>query len=275
MTSPLFASHNTFKIGKHTLHSRLFLGTGKYPSLEIMRDALEASGCQVVTVAVRRVEMGQKNAEHILNYIDPKRYIILPNTAGCFSAEDAIRSARLAREGLGVDWVKLEVLADKKTLLPDPLGTLEATRVLVKEGFKVFCYTNDDPVMARRLEEAGVTSVMPAGSPIGSGQGILNPNNIRIILETVKCPVIVDAGVGTASDVCLAMELGADGVLLNTGVALAKDPVAMAKAMGNACEAGYLAARAGRIQKKLYATASSPWEGVIEPVKRPEGIPGE
>lgn len=275
MTSPLFASHNTFNIGKHTLRSRLLLGTGKYPSLEIMRDALEASGCQVVTVAVRRVEMGQKNAERILDYIDPKRYIILPNTAGCFSAEDAIRSARLAREGLGVDWVKLEVLADKKTLLPDPLGTLEATRVLVKEGFKVFCYTNDDPVMARRLEEAGVTSVMPAGSPIGSGQGILNPNNIRIILETVKCPVIVDAGVGTASDVCLAMELGADGVLLNTGVALAKDPVAMAKAMGNACEAGYLAARAGRIQKKLYATASSPWEGVIEPVKRPEEIPGE
>jgi thiazole synthase len=275
MTSPLFASHNTFKLGKHTLRSRLLLGTGKYPSLDIMRDALEASGCQVVTVAVRRVEMGQKNAEHILNYIDPKRYIILPNTAGCFSAEDAIRSARLAREGLGVDWVKLEVLADKKTLLPDPLGTLEATRVLVKEGFKVFCYTNDDPVMARRLEEAGVTSVMPAGSPIGSGQGILNPNNIRIILETVKCPVIVDAGVGTASDVCLAMELGADGVLLNTGVALAKDPVAMAKAMGNACEAGYLAARAGRIHKKLYATASSPWEGVIEPVKRPAEIPGE
>jgi thiazole synthase len=240
-----------------------------------MRQALEVSGCQVVTVAVRRVEMGQKDAAGILEYIDPKKYIILPNTAGCFSAQDAIRSARLAREGLGVDWVKLEVLADKKTLLPDPLGTLEATQTLVKEGFRVLCYTSDDPIMARRLEDAGATSVMPAGSPIGSGQGVLNPNNIRIILETLKCPVIVDAGVGTASDVCQAMELGADGVLLNTGIAHAKDPVAMARAMGQACEAGFLAARSGRIQKKLYATASSPWEGIIEPVKRPESIPGE
>jgi thiazole synthase len=274
MTNPL-STLNSFKIGSYTLRSRLLVGTGKYPSLEIMRDALEASGCQVVTVAVRRVEMGQKNAEGILDYIDPKKYIILPNTAGCFTAADAIRSARLAREGLGVDWVKLEVLADKKTLLPDPLGTLEATQVLVKDGFKVLCYTNDDPVMARRLEDAGVTSVMPAGSPIGSGQGILNPNNIRIILETIKVPVIVDAGVGTASDVCLAMELGAEGVLLNTGIAHAKDPVAMARAMGQACEAGYLAARSGRIPKKLYATASSPWEGLIESVKRPETIPGE
>jgi thiazole synthase len=274
MTNPL-STLNSFKIGSYTLRSRLLVGTGKYPSLEIMRGALEASGCQVVTVAVRRVEMGQKNAEGILDYIDPKKYIILPNTAGCFTAADAIRSARLAREGLGVDWVKLEVLADKKTLLPDPLGTLEATQVLVKDGFKVLCYTNDDPVMARRLEDAGVTSVMPAGSPIGSGQGILNPNNIRIILETIKVPVIVDAGVGTASDVCLAMELGAEGVLLNTGIAHAKDPVAMARAMGLACEAGYLAARSGRIPKKLYATASSPWEGLIESVKRPETIPGE
>jgi len=272
MSSPLFESYSHFKLGKHTLRSRLFLGTGKYSSLETMREALEASGCQVVTVAVRRVEIGQKEAARILDYIDPKRYLILPNTAGCFSAEDAIRSARLAREGLGVDWVKLEVLAEKKTLLPDPLGTLEAARTLVKEGFEVLCYCTDDPVMARHLEDAGVASVMPAGSPIGSGQGVLNPNNIRIILESVKCPVIVDAGVGTASDVCLAMELGADGVLLNTGVALAKDAAAMARAMGQACEAGYLAARAGRIGKKLYATASSPWEGVIEPVKRPSAI---
>ena len=275
MTSPLFESYGSFKLGKHTLRSRLFLGTGKYPSLGVMRDALAASGCQVVTVAVRRVEIGQKDAARILEYIDPKRYIILPNTAGCFSAEDAVRSARLSREGLGVEWVKLEVLADKRTLLPDPLGTLEAARTLVKEGFQVLCYTTDDPVMARRLEDAGVTSVMPAGSPIGSGQGVLNPNNIRIILETVKCPVIVDAGVGTASDVCHAMELGADGVLLNTGVALAKDPVAMARAMAQACEAGYLAARSGRIPRKLYATASSPWEGLIEPAKRPGEIPGE
>lgn len=275
MSSPLFDRVNSFKIGSYTLRSRLFVGTGKYPSLEVMRQSLEASGCQVVTVAVRRVEMGQKDAAGILEYIDPKKYIILPNTAGCFSAPDAVRSARLAREALGVDWVKLEVLADKKTLLPDPLGTLEATQTLVKEGFRVLCYTSDDPIMARRLEDAGATSVMPAGSPIGSGQGVLNPNNIRIILETLKCPVIVDAGVGTASDVCLAMELGADGVLLNTGIAHAKDPVAMARAMGQACEAGFLAARSGRIQKKLYATASSPWEGIIEPVKRPESIPGE
>lgn len=270
MSSPLFDSYSHFKLGKHTLRSRLFLGTGKYPSLEIMRAALEASGCQVVTVAVRRVEIGQKDAARILDYIDPQRYLILPNTAGCFSAEDAVRSARLAREALGVDWIKLEVLAEKKTLLPDPLGTLEAARTLVKEGFEVLCYCTDDPVMARRLEEAGVSSVMPAGSPIGSGQGVLNPNNIRIILESVSCPVIVDAGVGTASDVCVAMELGVDGVLLNTGVALAKDAVAMARAMGEACEAGYLAARSGRIQKKLYATASSPWEGVIGPLKRPD-----
>ncbi|MCK6472364.1 MAG: thiazole synthase [Planctomycetes bacterium] len=268
-------SYNAFKIGKYTLKSRLFLGTGKYPTLEIMRDALAASGCHAVTVAVRRVEMGQKHAEALLDYIDPKKYVILPNTAGCFSVEDAVRSARLAREALDVDWVKLEVLADKKTLLPDPLGTLEATKILAKEGFTVLCYTSDDPVMARRIEEAGAASVMPAGSPIGSGQGILNPNNIRIILETIKVPVIVDAGVGTASDVTLAMELGAEGVLLNTGVAHAKDPVAMARAMGLACESGYLAARSGRIPKKLYATASSPWEGLIEPAKRPEGVPGE
>jgi thiazole synthase len=275
MSNPVVDSYNSFKLGKHTLRSRLLLGTGKYASLDLMRDALEASGCQVVTVAVRRVEMGQKEAARILDFINQQKYILLPNTAGCFSADDACRAARLAREGLGVEWVKLEVLSDKKTLLPEPLGTLDAARTLVKEGFQVLCYTTDDPVMARRLEEVGVTSVMPAGSPIGSGQGVLNPNNIRIILETVKIPVIVDAGVGTASDVCLAMELGADAVLLNTGVALAKDPVAMARAMGQACEAGYLAARSGRIPRKLYATASSPWEGVIEPVKRPADIPGE
>ena len=269
-------SYHSFKIGKYHLRSRLLLGTGKYPTLELMREALDASGCHAVTVAVRRVEMGQKGAEQLLDYIDLNKYIILPNTAGCFSAQDAVRSARLAREALGVEWVKLEVLADKKTLLPDPLGTLEATQTLVKDGFTVLCYTSDDPIMARRIEEAGAACVMPAGSPIGSGQGVLNPNNIRIILETLKVPVIVDAGVGTASDVAIAMELGAEGVLLNTGVALAKDPVAMGRAMGLACEAGYLAARSGRIAKKLYATASSPWEGLIEPAKRPHGeIPGE
>jgi thiazole synthase len=274
-SSALFESLTQFSVGGKTLRSRLFVGTGKYPSLESMRAALEASGCQVVTVAVRRVEMGQKDADGILNYIDPKKYLILPNTAGCFTADDAVRAARLAREGLDTNWVKLEVLAEKKTLLPDPIGTLEAAKTLVKDGFQVFCYTSDDPILARRLEDLGVASVMPAGSPIGSGQGVLNPNNIRIILETVKVPVILDAGVGTASDVAFAMELGADGVLLNTAVAHAKDPVAMARAMGQACEAGYLAARSGRIPKKLYATASSPWEGLIEPAARPESIPGE
>ena len=271
-------SYTSFKLGKYELRSRLILGTGKYPSLESMQKALAASDCHAVTVAVRRVEMGQKHAQALLDFIDPKKYILLPNTAGCFSAEDAVRSARLAREALDVEWVKLEVLADKKTLLPDPLGTLDACRTLVKEGFTVLCYTSDDPVMAKRIEEAGAASVMPAGSPIGSGQGVLNPNNIRIILETLQVPVILDAGVGTPSDVCLAMELGAEAVLLNTGVALAQDPLSMARAMGLACEAGYLAARAGRIPKKLYATASSPWEGILGPAKRPdaiEGIPGE
>jgi thiazole synthase len=264
------------KIGKYALRSRLILGTGKYPSLEVMRAALAASGCHAVTVAIRRVEMGQKNAEGILEAIDAERFLVLPNTAGCFSAEDAVRSARLAREALEVEWVKLEVLSEKKTLLPDPLETLKATEILVKEGFTVLCYTSDDPVMARRIEAAGAAAVMPAGSPIGSGQGILNQNNLRIILETVKVPVIVDAGVGVPTDVSLAMELGADGVLLNTGVALAQKPALMARAMGLACEAGYWAARAGRIPKKLYATASSPWEGLIEPVNRSGmEIPGE
>ena len=271
-------SYNSLNIGNCELKSRLILGTGKYPSVEVMRDALEASGCHAVTVAVRRVEMGQKHAEQLLDYIDPEKYVILPNTAGCFCAEDAVRAARLAREGLDVDWVKLEVLADKKTLLPDPLGTLQATETLTKEGFNVLCYTSDDPVMAKRIENAGASAVMPAGSPIGSGQGVLNPNNIRIILETVTVPVIVDAGVGTASDVTMAMELGAEGVLLNTGVAHARDPVSMARAMGLACESGYLAGRSGRIAKRLYATASSPWQGLIEPATRPgdqEGVPGE
>jgi thiazole synthase len=228
-----------------------------------MRKALDASGCHVVTVAVRRIEMGQKHAEKLLDYIDPKKYILLPNTAGCFSAEDAVRSARLAREALDVEWVKLEVLADKKTLLPDPLGTLEACKTLVKDGFAVLCYTSDDPIMARRIEEAGATSVMPAGSPIGSGQGILNPNNIRIILETLKAPVIVDAGVGTASDVCIAMELGAEGVLLNTGVALAQDPVAMGHAMRLAVEAGRAAYLAGRMPRREVAVPSSPTTGML------------
>lgn len=261
-------------IGTHTFRSRLFVGTGKYTTLELMRDCLEASGAEVVTVAVRRERLFDKSGRNILDYIDPKRYTILPNTAGCFSAEEALRTARLGRELLeglgnpGADWVKLEVLADTRTLLPDPVATLHSTEVLVKEGFQVLCYTSDDPVMARHLKAAGAASVMPAGSPIGSGQGVLNPNNVRIILEDLKkddpsYPVIVDAGVGTASDVTFAMELGVDGVLLNTGIAGAKDALRMAHAMRMAVEAGRLAAGAGRIARKLYATASSPTEGQI------------
>jgi thiazole synthase len=268
------SSEEALKIGTFSIANRLFVGTGKYATYELMKEALAASKAQVVTVAVRRERMTDKQGRNILDFVDPARYILLPNTAGCFNAEDAIRTARLGRELLeglgnaGAAWVKLEVLGDKKTLLPDPMGTLEALKVLKAEGFCVLCYTNDDPIMACRLKEAGADSVMPAGSPIGSGQGILNGWNIRIILEQLKTgdanyPVIVDAGVGTASDVTIAMELGADGVLLNTGIAGAKDPVAMAKAMAAAIEAGYLARRAGRIPRKLYATASSPIEGVI------------
>ena len=261
-------------IGAHTFHSRLFVGTGKYRTLELMRDCLAASGAEVITVAVRRERLVDRDGRNILDFLDLARVTILPNTAGCFTAEEALRTARLGRELLeglgnaGADRVKLEVLADTRTLLPDPVATLRATEVLVKEGFQVLCYTSDDPVMARHLKAAGAASVMPAGSPIGSGQGVLNPNNIRIILEDLKgddptYPVIVDAGVGTASDVTLAMELGVDGVLLNTGIAGATDPLRMARAMRLAVEAGWLAARAGRIPKKLYATASSPTAGQI------------
>jgi thiazole synthase len=261
-------------IGPFKFRSRLFTGTGKYASYNLMRDCLAASGCEVVTVAVRRERLVDAQGRNLLDYLDLKRYTILPNTAGCFTSEDAIRHANLARELLtnldnpGARWVKLEVLADKKTLLPDPIGTLEATASLVKTGFQVLVYTSDDPVLAKRLKELGAASVMPAGSPIGSGQGILNCNNIRICLEYLKegdptYPVIVDAGVGTASDVSEAMELGCDGVLLNTAIASAKDPLRMAHAMRMACDAGRLAYLAGRIPKKMYATASSPMEGRI------------
>lgn len=267
-------------IAGRTLASRLIVGTGKYATYEQMQHALDASGAEVITVAVRRERLVNEKGESLLDYIDTDRYTILPNTAGCFTAEDAVRVAKLGRELLdqldnpGKDWVKLEVLADKKTLLPDPVGTLEATRELVADGFKVLCYTSDDPVMAVKLKEAGAASVMPAGSPIGSGQGVLNPNAITIILELLKdgdpdYPVILDAGVGEAADTTLAMQLGADGVLMNTGIAHAKDPVTMAHAMRHAVEAGRLSYLAGRIPKKLYATASSPWDGVIS------YIPGE
>jgi thiazole synthase len=261
-------------IGKFRFTSRLITGTGKYANYDLMRACLEASGCEVTTVAVRRERLVDKEGRNILDYLDLSRYTILPNTAGCFSAEDAIRHARLARELLtnlgnpGAEWVKLECLGDPKTLLPDPLDTLRATEQLVRDGFQVLVYTSDDPIMARRLKSAGAVSVMPAGSPIGSGQGVLNANNIRIILEYLKdgdpdYPVIVDAGVGAASDVTVAMELGCDGVLLNTGIAHAKDPLRMAWAMRHACEAGRLSNLAGRIPRKMYAQASSPMEGRI------------
>ena len=266
---------DSLRIGTHTLSSRLIVGTGKYATYEQMREALELAGCDCITVAVRRERLVNARGENILEFIDTQRYTLLPNTAGCFSAEDAVRVARLGREILlglenpGADWVKLEVLGDTKTLLPDPVATLQATEQLVAEGFQVLCYTTDDPVTAKRLKEAGAVSVMPAGSPIGSGQGVLNPNNIRICLEYLKegdpdYPVIVDAGVGTASDVTIAMELGVDGVLLNTGIAHAQDPLLMAQAMKRAIEAGRMAYLAGRIPRRLYATASSPEAGKIE-----------
>lgn len=271
MTPP---ADSPLRVGPFTFRSRLFTGTGKFATYDLMRECMTASGCEVTTVAVRRERLIDAAGHSILDFLDLAKLTILPNTAGCFSADDAIRHARLARELLkglenpGANWVKLECLADKRTLLPDPIDTLKATEQLVKEGFTVLVYSSDDPVLAKRLKEAGAASVMPAGSPIGSGQGILNPNNIRICLEYLKendpdYPVIVDAGVGTASDVSVAMELGCDGVLLNTAVASAKDPVRMAWAMRYATDAGRLAYLAGRIPKKLYATASSPTEGVI------------
>jgi len=251
----------TLVLGGKEYTSRLIVGTGKYSSNEVMRDAHEESGAEMITVAVRRVSLpGQ--GDSILDFIDTKRYTLLPNTAGCYTADEAIRTAYLAREaGLG-DLVKLEVIGDARTLFPDVQGLLEATKTLAREGFTVMPYTNDDPVIAKRLEEAGAACVMPLGAPIGSGLGIRNPYNIKIILETVSVPVIVDAGVGTASDAAIAMELGCHGVLMNTAIASAKDPVAMARAMRLAVEAGRLAFRAGRMSKKLYATASSPLEGL-------------
>lgn len=248
------------KLAGREYTSRLMVGTGKYATFEQMEEALEASGCEVVTVALRRVDLDahRRGEKNLLDHIDTRKYTLLPNTAGCFNKEDAIRICRLARELEIGDFVKLEVLSEQKTLLPDPIETLEACKVLVKEGFKVLAYTSDDPIMALKLEDAGAAAVMPLGSPIGSGAGILNPNNIAIILEQASVPIIVDAGVGTASDVARAMELGVEGVLLNTAIAGAKDPVAMARAMNLACEAGRLAYLAGRIPKKMYATASSP-----------------
>jgi thiazole synthase len=258
----------------HTLQSRLIVGTGKYDTFDVMQKSLELSGADCITVAVRRERLYDGRGQNILDHLDLNRYTLLPNTAGCYNAVDAVRVARMGREILqsldnpGADWVKLEVLGDSKTLLPDPVELLKATETLVADGFQVLCYTSDDPIMARRLKKAGAAAVMPAGSPIGSGQGVLNPNNIRIILEYLKdgepdYPVIVDAGVGAASDVAFAMELGVDGVLLNTAIAHARDPLGMAQAMNAACTAGRLSFLSGRIPRRMYATASSPEEGVI------------
>jgi len=251
------------RIGERTFQSRLIVGTGKYATFQLMKEAVEASGAQIVTVAVRRINLDRPQEESLLDHLDRTRITLLPNTAGCYTAEEAIRTAALGREAGLSNLVKLEVIGDPKTLLPDTEALLEATRILVKDGFIVMPYTNDDPIMAKKLQDAGAVCVMPLAAPIGSGQGIVNPLNIRFILEAVTVPVIVDAGVGTASDAAVAMELGSDGVLMNTAIACAKDPVKMATAMRLAVEAGRLAYDAGRIPKKPYAAASSPAEGVL------------
>ena len=251
-----------WSVAGRSFTSRLIVGTGKYSSFAMMKRAHEASGADMVTVAVRRVNISDRSKESLLDYIDDKIFI-LPNTAGCYTADDAIRTARLGREAGLSNWVKLEVIGDERTLFPDNEALIEATRVLVNEGFIVLPYTNDDPIACRKLEDVGASAVMPLGAPIGSGLGIQNANNIRIIREFSKVPVIVDAGVGTASDAALAMELGADGVLMNTAIAGAEKPVAMAEAMKHAVIAGRLAYLSGRIPRKMYATASSPLEGVV------------
>ena len=243
--------------------SRLMVGTGKYADFQQMVRAIELSGADVVTVAVRRVNISDRSKESLLDHLDLKKYTLLPNTAGCYTADDAVRTCRLAREAGLSDFVKLEVLGDEKTLFPDNEELLKAAKILVNEGFTVLPYTTDDPIVCKKLEDIGCAAVMPLGAPIGSGLGIRNPYNIRIILDTVKVPVIVDAGVGTASDAAIAMELGCDGVLMNTAIADARDPLAMAEAMNMAVRAGRLAFLAGRIPRKLYATASSPIDGMI------------
>lgn len=256
---------DTFSLAGKAYRSRLLVGTGKYKDLDETRAAIEASGAEIVTVAIRRTNIGQNpNEPNLLDVISPERYTILPNTAGCYTAEDAVRTCRLARELLdGHDLVKLEVLGDQKTLYPDIPETLKAAAELVKDGFKVMAYTSDDPITAKKLEELGCIAVMPLAAPIGSGLGIRNPYNIKLILDNAKVPILVDAGVGTASDAAIAMELGCDGVLMNTAIAAAKNPVLMASAMRKAIEAGREAFLAGRMPRKLYASASSPLDGTI------------
>lgn len=256
-------SDDVLRIGPFEFRSRLFTGTGKYPDSATAEAAMRASGCEVVTVAVRRVDLSQTGEDSVGAILKRGGYTILPNTAGCYTAEDALRTARLAREMLGTPLVKLEVIGDERTLFPDVPETIRAAKVLVDEGFVVLPYVTDDPVAARRLEDVGCAAVMPLAAPIGSGLGIRNPYNLAIILEHARVPIIVDAGVGTASDAAVAMEMGCDGVLMNTAIAGARDPVAMARAMRLGVEAGRLAFQAGRIQKKLYATASSPLDGLI------------
>ena len=257
------ATDTPFTIAGRTFASRLIVGTGKYPSHVVMAQAHEASGADMVTVAVRRVNISDRSRESLLDYIDTAKIFILPNTAGCYSADEAVRTAHLAREAGLSNWVKLEVIGDERTLFPDNEALIEATRILVKDGFVVLPYTNDDPIACRKLEDAGAAAVMPLGAPIGSGLGIQNVNNIRIIREFSRVPVIVDAGVGTASDAALAMELGADGVLMNSAIAGAREPTVMAEAMRHAVISGRLAHLAGRIPRKMYATASSPVEGLV------------
>ena len=257
------ATDTPFTIAGRTFASRLIVGTGKYPSHVVMAQAHEASGADMVTVAVRRVNISDRTRESLLDYIDTEKIFILPNTAGCYSADEAVRTAHLAREAGLSNWVKLEVIGDERTLFPDNEALIEATRILVKDGFVVLPYTNDDPIACRKLEDAGAAAVMPLGAPIGSGLGIQNVNNIRIIREFSRVPLIVGAGVGTASDAALAMELGADGVLMNSAIAGAREPVAMAGAMRHAVVAGRVAYLAGRIPRKMYATASSPVEGLV------------
>jgi thiazole synthase len=250
-------------IADKSFSSRLIVGTGKYASPAVMVQAHEASGAELITVAVRRVNISDRTKESLLDYIDASKYVLLPNTAGCYTADEAVRTARLGREAGLSNWVKLEVIGDERTLFPDNEQLIEATRTLVREGFVVLPYTTDDPVVCRKLEDAGAAAIMPLGAPIGSGLGIQNVNNLRIIREFARVPLIVDAGVGTASDAALAMELGADAVLMNTAIAGAQDPVAMAEAMKLAVRAGRLAFLAGRIPRKRYANASSPIEGLV------------